>query len=105
MPKIETACFTVIYIPFYSLQCARQKRLLQGGYPDNMSSKQLSLDVTLEDSCSDLMPLPVLEETFADIPAALLDQNGIHVIDLNPAAERAGMRLGASTSQSIARAP
>src|ERR1700736_282937 len=105
MPKIATNCFTVIYIPFYSLQCAQQKRLLQGTYPDHMSSRQLSLNVTLEDSWSDLVSSPVFEETFADIPAALLDQNGIHVIELNPPAERAGIRPGSSTSQAIARAP
>src|ERR1700737_1800913 len=102
MPKIATNCFTVIYIPFYSLQCAQQKRLLQGTYPDHMSSRQLSLNVTLEDSYSDLVSFPVFEEIFADIPAALLDQNGIHVIELNPAAERAGIRPGSSTSQAIA---
>ena len=105
MLKIATNCFTVIYIPFYSLQCAQQKRLLQGTYPDHMSSRQLSLNVMLEDRWSDLVSSPVFEETFANIPAALLDQNGIHVIELNPPAERAGIRPGSSTSQAIARAP
>jgi protein ImuB len=105
MPKIKTSCFAVIYIPFYFLQCARQKRLMQRVENTYVSSKQLSLDVTLEDHYSDLFSSPVFEETHADIPAALLDDDGIHVIELNHAAEEAGIRPGASTSQAIARAP
>ena len=105
MHKIETYCFTVIYIPFYFLQCAQQKRFLQRSEYNNVSSSQLSLDVAIEDSCSESLSFSVFEQSFADIPAALLDEDGIHVIELNPAAERAGIHIGASTSQAVARAP
>ena len=40
----------------------------------------------------------------SNYPAALLDQDGMHVIELNHAAEYAGIQPGMSTSQAIARA-
>ena len=33
MPKNETTCFAVIYIPFYALQCARQKCAFENNVP------------------------------------------------------------------------
>jgi protein ImuB len=101
MHKIITDCFTVIYIPFYGLQCAQQKRFLQRINCDDPSANQLVLNVT----DTQLVSSPISEETFSNIPAALLDDDGIHVIELNPAAEQAGIRIGLSTSQAIARAP
>ena len=105
MPKTETSCFTVIYIPFYFLQCAQQKRLLQQVKSDHTSATQLSLDVPTEDNYSKSFSEPLFAESFANIPAALLDEDGVHVIELNPAAEGAGIRIGVSTSQALARAP
>src|ERR1700757_1086642 len=99
MHKIQTQCFAVIYIPFFSLQCAQQKRALLG----HRLSDQLSLDV-IEPDIGRVRQQNICDDVSSDIPAALLDQDGIHVIELNPAAERAGIHPGVSTSQAIARA-
>jgi nucleotidyltransferase/DNA polymerase involved in DNA repair len=105
MLKFGIHCFTVIYIPFYFLQCAQQKRLLRGAN-SNLSPQQEQLSLDISNSCLDGgFPQQVDEKTFTNIPAALLDHDGIHVIELNPAAERAGIRPGASTSQAFARSP
>jgi protein ImuB len=101
MHKIQTQCFAVIYIPFYSLQCAQQKRALQICH--HLSSEQLSLEV-IESAIGRVPPQNIYDDASFDIPTALLDQDGIHVIELNPAAERAGIHPGVSTSQAIARA-
>jgi protein ImuB len=103
MHKIETHCFAVIYIPFYSLQCAQQKHAWQSCNPHRMSPRQLSLDV-IETAVPGTAQQNIVDDPSFDIPAALLARDGIHVIELNPAAERAGIRPGVSTSQAIARA-
>jgi protein ImuB len=103
MHKVETHCFAVIYIPFYSLQCAQQKRVLQSYNPNRMSPRQLSLDV-IETAIPGTAQQNIIDDPSLDIPAALLAHDGIHVIELNPAAERAGILPGVSTSQAIARA-
>ena len=103
MHKIETHCFAVIYIPFYSLQCAQQKHALQSCNPDRISPRQLSLDA-IETAIPGTAQQNIVDDPSFDIPAALLAHEGIHVIELNPAAERAGIHPGMSTSQAIARA-
>src|SRR6516165_12616135 len=103
MHKVETYCFAVIYIPFYSLQCAQQKRALQSCNPNRMSPRQLSLDI-IETAIPETAQQNIIDDPSLDIPAALLAHDGIHVIELNPAAERAGILPGVSTSQAIARA-
>jgi len=103
MHKIETHCFAVIYIPFYSLQCAQQKCAWQSCSPNSMSSNQLALDV-IETAVYGTAHQNIIDDTSFDIPAALLASDGLHVIELNPAAERAGIHPGVSTSQAIARA-
>jgi protein ImuB len=103
MHKIETHCFAVIYIPFYSLQCAQQKHAWQSCNPHRMSPRQLSLDV-IETAVPGTAQQNIVDDPSFDISAALLAHDGIHVIELNPAAERAGIRPGVSTSQAIARA-
>ncbi len=50
MLKNVTNCFAVIYIPFYALQCARQKRLLENSARGNSSLGQLSFPVLETDS-------------------------------------------------------
>ena len=45
MHKNVTNFFAVIYIPFYALQCARQKRILERSALNNSSIDQLSFDV------------------------------------------------------------
>jgi protein ImuB len=103
MRKIETHCFAVIYIPFYSLQCAQQKRALQSFSTNQTPADPLSPDIigTIVDGTAQQN---ILDDASSDIPAGILDGDGIHVIELNPAAERAGIHPGVSTSQGIARA-
>jgi protein ImuB len=103
MHKIETYCFAVIYIPFYSLQCARQKRCLQSCGPNQRPPDQLSLNA-IETAVEGTAQQNIVDDASFDIPAALLAEDGIHVIELNPAAERAGIYPGVSTSQALARA-
>jgi len=103
MHKNGTNCFAVIYIPFYALQCAQQKRVLEKYALQNGPLDQLAFDVIETDT------LRVGEQNPNDdassvLPAALLDQEGMQVIELNYAAEDAGVQPGMSTSQAIARA-
>ena len=103
MHKNGTNCFAVIYIPFYALQCAQQKRVLEKHALQNGPLDQLAFDVIETDT------LRVGEQNPNDdassvLPAALLDQEGMQVIELNYAAEDAGVQPGMSTSQAIARA-
>jgi protein ImuB len=106
MPKNVTNCFAVIYIPFYALQCARQKRLLEKSARDNNLLSQLSFPVLETDpglEHSRTLNTGVLDDVSSSIPAGLLDQDAIHVIELNHAAEGAGILPGMSTSQALAR--
>jgi hypothetical protein len=45
MLKNVTNCFAVIYIPFYALQCARQKRLLEKSARGHSPLGQLAFPV------------------------------------------------------------
>jgi protein ImuB len=103
MHKNITNCFAVIYIPFYALQCARQKRILAKCALDNRLFDQLSFDAMEADTPRVGEP-GVFNDMSSDLPAALLDQEGMHVIELNPAAESTGIQSGMSTSQALARA-
>jgi protein ImuB len=113
MPKNVTNCFAVIYIPFYALQCARQKRLLEKSARDNDLLSQLTFPVLELDPSSEhpvakrmcqTLDAAVLDDASSGLPAGLLDQEGIQVIELNHAAENAGILPGMSTSQALARA-
>src|ERR1700751_4164045 len=103
MLKITTNCFAVIYIPFYALQCARQKRLLEKTALDKRSLDQLSLNM-VEAEFPKVREPGLLDDSSSNYLAALLDQDGMHVIELNHAAEFAGVQTGMSTSQALARA-
>jgi protein ImuB len=96
-------CFAVIYIPFYALQCARQKRVLEKCALDDRPLDQLSFDV-IEADTPRVGEQGVFDDTSSNLSAALLDQEGMHVIELNRAAEYAGIQPGMSTSQAFARA-
>jgi protein ImuB len=102
MLKNVTTCFAVVYIPFYALQCARQKRLLEESARGNNPLGQLSFPV-LETDLPKVAEPGRLDDTSSDLPAGLLDPEGIHVIELNHAAEEAGILPGMSTSQAMAR--
>src|ERR1700722_14556185 len=116
MLKNVNNCFAVIYIPFYALQCARQKGLLEKSARGNSPLRQLAFPVletdlgpeqagqTLNDERRTLNDA-VLDDASSGFPAGLLDQEGIHVIELNHAAEGAGIQSGMSTSQALARTP
>jgi protein ImuB len=103
MHKITTSYFAVIYIPFYALQCASQKRFLEKMALEKGSLDQLSLDIA-EEEFPKVDESGILDDSSSDSLAALLDQDGIHVIELNHAAEFAGVQPGMSTSQALARA-
>ena len=104
MHKNVRGCFAVIYIPFYALQCARQKRVLEKCC---LEPKDRWINSLLRSS-KRIFPRPeikhVIDDASSDFPAALLDQEGMHVIELNHAAEHAGIQPGMSTSQALARA-
>jgi protein ImuB len=103
MHKNITGCFAVIYIPFYALQCARQRRILEQCALDHGPWNQLSLEV-IEADIPRAEEKEVFDDASSDSPAALLDQEGMHVIELNHGAEYAGIQPGMSTSQAVARA-
>ena len=98
------SCFAVIYIPFYALQSARQKRMLERSALDGKPLDQLSFE-GIEMDISGFGEGYKTDDASANLPAALLDPDGVHVLELNPAAEQAGIQPGMSTSQAIARAP
>jgi protein ImuB len=103
MPDNVIGCFAAIYIPFYALQCARRKEILEQFALERRSFDQLVFEgfaaavPWMEKECAD-------DDMSLDEFAALLDQDGTHVIELTDAAERAGIQPGMSTSQAIARA-
>ncbi len=102
MHKCIKTCFAVIYIPFYALQCARQKRFLEKSALEKRPFDQLSFEV-VEGEIPKVSEPGVFDDSSCDNPAALLDQDGMHVIELNHAANFAGVQSGMSTSQAIAR--
>src|SRR6201995_2989997 len=115
MLKNVTNCFAVIYIPFYALQCARQKRLLEKSARGLSPIGQLAFPVLETDSGPEqdgrtldaerpTVNGAVLDDASSTFPTGLLDQEGIHVIELNHAAEGAGLLPGMSTGKALARA-
>ncbi len=103
MHKDVITCFAVIYIPFYALQCAWQRRVLEKCALNRSSLDQCSFDI-IEADTSRMGKQGILDDGSSDFPAGLLDQEGMHVIELNHAAEYAGIQPGMSTSQALARA-
>ncbi len=99
MHKNVKGCFVVIYIPFYALQCARQKWNLEKSALAERSSEQLCFEAIRADQ--ERSPS---DDGSSNLSAALLDPEGMQVIELNGAAELAGIQSGMSTSQAIARA-
>src|ERR1700722_2118240 len=99
-----SSCFAVIYIPFYALQCAQQKRVLEKSALNHRSLDQLSFEV-LETDIPTIGEPGAVDDGSSDIPAALLDHEGLQVIEVNHPAEAAGIQAGMSTSQALARAP
>ena len=89
MHKNGTHCFAVIYIPFYALQCARQKCALEKSVLDHRRSDQLTFDVVEADTPRVGEPR-TNDDASSDFPAALLDQEGMRVIELNHVAEDLG---------------
>ena len=79
MHEYITNCFAVIYIPFYALQCARQRQILEQCALDNRPWGQLSLEV-IEADIPRAEEKGVFDDASSDSPAALLDREGIHVI-------------------------
>jgi protein ImuB len=103
MHKNAIPCFAVIYIPFYALQCARQKSDFEKHALEQKSLDQLSLNVG-EAETFRVGEQATNDDASSYFPIALLDLDGIHVIELNQVAEDAGIQSGMSTSQALARA-
>ncbi len=85
-----SSCFAVIYIPFYALQCAHQKRVLEKSVLNHRSLDQLSLEV-LETDMPKVGEPDIIDDGSSTVPAALLDHEGLQVIELNHPAETAGI--------------
>src|SRR5437879_811374 len=103
MPKFRTtASFAVIYVPGYRLQCALLKRVFSHAFQGKKPAEIFPLTgETLAGYPEIESPVEMYERT----PAALLDTDGKHVIELNPPAEAAGVPLHASTGLAVARVP
>jgi protein ImuB len=97
MQKPKALWYAVVYVPFYRLQCALLKR--SQGTDKTPQAFSLSGD--------GLLAGPALRQLLLERnrPAALLDAEGVQVIELNPPAEMAGIPLHVSTSLAVARAP
>src|SRR3981081_1556792 len=104
MPKSANSLFEVIYVPFYGLQSARIKSLNRAACFGDTSSEQASFDLS-ESRSKHEINVSLADDQSWGVPAALLDSDGIHLIELNHAAEVAGVQLGTSTSQALARCP
>jgi protein ImuB len=103
MPRNIISFFAVIYIPFYALQCARRKEALEQFALERKALDQLSFEGFGADAPGIETECTSDDITFDNF-AALLDPDGIHVIELTDAAQQAGIQPGMSTSQAIARA-
>jgi protein ImuB len=103
MHKNEITCFAVIYIPFYALQCARQKCVLEKYALEKKSRDRLPLNADKAETRRG-GEQETNDDVSSNFSAALLDSDGIHVIELNKVAEDFGIQPGMSTSQALARA-
>jgi protein ImuB len=104
MLKSGNSLFATIYIPFYGLQSAQIESRNRTDYFDQKSSNQSSFSLSGSRIQSKKIS-SLVDGSSWDVPAALLDSDSIHIIELNSAAERAGVQLGTSTSQGLARCP
>jgi protein ImuB len=104
MPKNVIDCFAVVYIPFYALQCAKQRQTLEQSASEKETGVQLSLVVMGTDT-GRVAERNEIDDASSDIPSALLSPDGMHVVELNRAAEDAGIQTDMSTNQAVARAP
>lgn len=102
MRKPRIRLFAVSYIPSYRLQCAWQNYLFQPRSPDYSSSEQLSFE---EKARFQAVTNGSIDALNCNLPMALLDPDGTHVIELNPPAEAAEVQTGMTTSLATARAP
>jgi protein ImuB len=120
MPALKSRLFAVIYTPYYRLQCARQKRFQAVPEPVK-TSNQLELSIEPSDDYSGgeirrggfadarervptvISTQPVLSQVEEEKPAALLDSEGIRIIEVNSAAITAGVEIGVTTSLALAR--
>jgi len=89
MPKPKL--FAVVHTPYFRLQCAQQK-LLNAEIEFN---QQTNLPLFGESK--------TVPKTGDKIPSALL--NDAEIIEINPAADAAGVSIGITPSLALARAP
>src|SRR6516164_6341359 len=89
MPKPKL--FAVVHTPYFRLQCAQQKRL----NAEIESNRQTNFPLFGEPKTT--------PKTGDKIPSALL--NDSEIIEINPAADAAGVSIGITPSLALARAP
>jgi protein ImuB len=97
MDKSPIRYFVAIYIPFYALSCSQQKHRFT-------KKKKESDQTTFEFSSSPTLPTSS-EESEQELPAALLDADGLHVSETNSPAQALEVLPGMSVSLALARAP
>ena len=95
MPKPKL--FAVVHTPYYRLQCAQQKRLSA----ELKSNHQT--DLPLFGEPAKIPNTPNTTDTGDKIPSALLQDS--QIIEVNPAADAAGVSIGITPSLALARAP
>jgi protein ImuB len=109
----KLSLFAVIYTPYYRLQCAQQKRLRtefnqQADLPFVDTQTELSdrYSQSYSGNSHSITHQTVPSVTVyirEDVASALLDDS--QIIEINPAAESAGIKIGITPSLALARAP
>ena len=98
----DTASFAVIYIPAYRLQCALLGRAFSRAF---QGKKLAAIFPSTGEAFTGHPGVESQVEMYERVPAALLDADGKHVIELNPPAEAAAIPLHAGTGRAVARVP
>ena len=98
-PNSGTRLFAVVHTPVFRLQCA-QHRLwaIRSSTAESLGSKQLELSLAVSDS-----DFRTEYSNGQNLPAALLDSSGEHLVELNSAALAGAAQIGMSPSQALAR--
>jgi protein ImuB len=110
----KLSLFAVIYTPYYRLQCAQQKRLRTeannqqadlpfADIPTEPSDRYSQSYSSNSNSLTHQTVPSVTISIFRDVASALLDDS--QIIEINPAAEAAGINTGITPSLALARVP
>jgi protein ImuB len=98
-PNSGTRLFAVVHTPAFRLQCAQHGLwVIRSSTAESFDSKQLALSFAVSDS-----EFSIDYSNGHNLPAALLDSSGEHLVELNSAALAGGVQIGMSPSQALAR--